>query len=116
MTEEIDLVIDYEKKNGRNPKDVSNRRDVGCDIKCDDRLIEVKKRDVKYGFVFITKNEFQTFLKNKNAYLYVVYRKDGKPKLKIFERDTVIGNSQISFRHRFQMRKVIKESSEEIDL
>lgn len=116
MTKEMDLVIDYERKQGRNPIDVSNRRDAGCDIKCEDRFIEVKKRDMKYGFVFITKNEFQTFLKNKNTYLYVVYDDDGKAKLKIFDRDTVIGNSQFSIRHRFQMRKAIKENSKEIDL
>ncbi len=117
MTKEMDLVMDYEKKQGRNPVDVSNRRNVGCDIKCEDRFIEVKKRDMKYDFVFITENEFQTFLKNKNAYLYVVYYEDGKAKLKIFDRDTVIGNSHLAtIRYRIHMRKAIKEHSEEIGL
>lgn len=117
MTEEMDLVMDFEKKQGRNPIDVHNKHGVGCDIKCEDRFIEVKKRAMKSGSVFITENELQTFLKNKNAYIYLVYEKDGKPRLKIFDRDTVIGNLRpATVRYRFQMRKAIKENSREIAL
>lgn len=116
MDKETDLVMDYERKQGRNPEDVSRKRDVGCDIKSGDRFIEVKKRDIKYGFVVITKNEFQTFLKNKNTYLYLVYYIEGKPKLKIFDRDVVLGNSQISVSHTVQIGKAIREPSEEIDI
>lgn len=117
MTKEMDLVIAYEKKQGRTPVDVHDKHDVGCDIICEDRFIEVKKRDMKYGFVFITENEFQTFLKNKNAYLYIVYYEGEKSKLKIFDRDTVIGNMHpATVRYRFHMRKAIKKEPKEIDL
>lgn len=101
----------YERKQGRNPEDDSGKKE-GYDVKSSDRLIEVKKRDIKYGFVFITNNEFSTFLKNKNAFLYLVRYKDGKPMLKIFDRDVVLGNSQAELRYRFQMRKLLKESTE----
>ena len=32
-------------------------------------LIEANKRDMKYGFVFITKNEFQTFSRIRSEHL-----------------------------------------------
>ena len=111
------LVMEYEEKNGRNPKDVSNRRDTGCDIQCDDRLIEVKRRDVKYGFLFLTENEVQTFLKKPNACLYLVYYRDGHPKLRIFDRETVIRNlCMATVRYRFGLTKSSKENTKEIDL
>ena len=115
MSKEIKLVMEYERKQGRNPEDVS-RRYVGYDIKSDDRLIEVKKRDIKYGFLFMTNNEFLTFLKNKNAYLYLVYYRDDKPKLKILQRDTVLANSKISIKHQLRLRKKVMESTDEIEL
>ena len=115
MSREMELVIRYEKEQGRNPEDVS-RRYVGYDIKSDDRLIEVKKRAIKYGFLFMTNNEFLTFLKNKNAYLYLVYYRDNKPKLKILQRDTILANSKISIKYQLRLRKKVLKSAEEIEL
>ena len=115
MSKEVQLVMKYERRQGRNPEDVS-RRYLGYDIKSDDRLIEVKKRAIKYGFLFMTKNEFLTFQKNKNAYLYLVYYREDKPKLKIIHRDTVLANSQISIKYQLRLRKKVMESAEEIEL
>jgi len=115
MSKEMELVMEYEKRQGRNPEDVS-RRYVGYDIKSNDRLIEVKKRDIKYGFLYITKNEFTTFLENKNAYLYLVYYRDEKPKLKILHRDIILANSKISIKYQLRLRKKVKESANEINL
>jgi len=115
MSKEMELVMEYEKRQGRNPEDVS-RRYVGYDIKSNDRLIVVKKRDIKYGFLYITKNEFTTFLENKNAYLYLVYYRDEKPKLKILHRDIILANSKISIKYQLRLRKKVMESANEINL
>ncbi len=111
----IKLVIEYERRQGRNPKDVSNRY-LGFDIKSDDRLIEVKQRDIRRGFVFLTENEFLTFMRNKNAYLYVVYDIDKEPKLKIIDRDTVLANAKILMKIRVNLGKKILEKFDEIKL
>ena len=42
----IELVMAYERKQGRNPENVS-RKGVGYDIKSNDRLIEVKGQSSK---------------------------------------------------------------------
>lgn len=115
MSKEMELVMEYEKRQGRNPVDVS-RKYVGYDIKSNDRLIEVKKRDIKYGFLYITKNEFTTFLENKNAYLYLVYYRDKKPKLKILHRDIILANSKISIKYQLRLRKKVLESADELEL
>ena len=39
--EAIEIVIEYERKRGRNPKDVSNEK-RGFDVESEDRWIEVK--------------------------------------------------------------------------
>jgi hypothetical protein len=114
---EVELVMNYLKKQEKNPINMSRVRKSGCDIKCGDQLIEVKKRDLEnYSFIFLTHNEFDKFLKDKSMCLYVVYRRDGKEKLKIFDRDTVIGNSKESIRYRILLRKAIKEDAKEIEL
>lgn len=115
MSESIALVMQYEKEQGRSPIDVSKKY-VGYDIKSDNRLIEVKKREIKYGFLYITHNEFATFQKNKNAYLYLVYYRDGQPKLRIFDRDMVLDNSKISIKYQLRLRKNVIESAEEIEI
>jgi hypothetical protein len=116
--ESIKLVMVYEKNRvGKEPKNVSGTKRLGYDIESGERCIEVKKRSMKGGFVFITDYELQFFQKNSNAFLYLVYEKDGKPKLKVFDRDKVIGNfHDATKRYRVHMTKALKESSKEIDL
>jgi len=115
MSESIALVMQYERNQGRKPIDVSKKY-VGYDIKSDDRLIEVKKRDIKYGFLYVTKNEFLAFQKNKNAYLYLVYYRDGKPKIRILDRDIVLANSKISIKYQLRLTKDVIESADEIEI
>jgi hypothetical protein len=117
-TDSIRLVMDYEEKRvGQRPKDVSRKKRLGYDLESVDRLIEVKKRGIEYGFVFLTIHELNFFQKNDKAYLYLVYEKEGKPKMKIFDNDTVKKNClPATVRYRFHMRKAVKESSEEIEL
>jgi len=94
--EAIQIVIEYEKKRGRKARDVSKEK-KGYDVESSNRLIEVKLRDFpKRRFVFLTEKEFQTFLKNKNAWLYIV-TKDGK--VYEIERDVVLRNT--TFRPRW---------------
>jgi hypothetical protein len=113
--ESIKLVMDYEKKQGRMPERIKKR--IGYDIKSGERFIEVKSRNMKYSFVFITDNESQIFDKHKTAYLYVVfYDKEGKTELKIFDRDTVLGNKHhATVKYRLHLAKAMKETSKEID-
>jgi len=115
MSKEIESVMEYERSQGRNPEDVS-RRYVGYDIRSDDRLIEVKRRAIKYGFLYMTNNEFETFLQNQNAYLYLVYYREDKPRLRILHRDTVLANSKISIKYQLRIRKKVLESAEEVEL
>jgi hypothetical protein len=115
-SKEIEMVLQYEKSQGRSAVDVS-RKYVGYDIKSSDRLIEVKKRSIKYGFVYLTENEFKTFLKNENEFLYLVYEgKDGELKLKILGRDLVLANTRFSRHFQLSLKKSVKESVEEISL
>ena len=115
MSEEIGLVMEYERRQGRNPEDVS-RKYLGYDVRSGDRLIEVKRRVIKYGFLYLTANEFLIFQKNENAYLYLVYYENSAPKLRILDRDAVLRNSKISVRYQFRWRKRDLENLQEIDL
>ena len=120
LTEEesIKLVMDYEeKRTGKRPKDVSRKKRLGYDLDSGDRLIEVKKRGIDYHFVFLTIYEYNFFQNNPKAYLYLVYEKDGKPKMKIFDNDKVKQHCRPATpRFRFHMKKAIKESVVEKEL
>ena len=64
--ESIKLVMDYETKRvGKTPNNVSSTKRLGYDLESDDRYIEVKKRDAKYSFVFITDYELRFFSKTR---------------------------------------------------
>ena len=95
--EYIEFVIEYEKKHGRRARDV--RKDKkGYDIISEGedgkiRLIEVKKRNFpKERFVSLTLNEFMSFVKNENMWLYVVYfnKKTNKWEIIEIERQKVL--------------------------
>jgi len=118
VAESIKLVMDFEEKRlGKRPTDVSGKKRLGYDLESVDRFIEVKKRGIGYKFVFLTIYELNFFQKNANAYLYLVYEKDGKPKVKIFNNKQVNENCKPATpRYRFQMKKAIRNGSEELDL
>lgn len=101
-SEAIQIVIEYEKKKGRKAKDVRKKK-KGYDVDSENRLIEVKLRNFpKRRFVFLTEREFQTFLKNKNAWLYIV-TKDGE--VYEIERDLVLQNATFRPRWKVSLRK-----------
>lgn len=100
----IKKVIEYEKSQGRNPVDVHKKR-LGYDIKSSGRLIEVKKRDFpKRRFIFLTQKEFETFLRNKDAYLYIV---TNEGKIKEIEREKVLKAAKPEYKWRISLRKEI---------
>ena len=117
--ESMDLVIKFEtERTGKPPENVSGIKRLGYDLKSiDNRCIEVKKRDVKYDFVFITDYEFRFFLKNKDAYLYVVFYDGEKTDIKMFDRDKVLTNlHDATKRYRVHINKAMKGNSKEKDL
>lgn len=92
----IELVLEYEKKQGRNPIDVSKKR-CGYDIESNDRFIEVKgQSSIKAGFIWINNTLVRTLGKNlANYYIYIIYDIKDKPKIKILEPDIIFKNLQI---------------------
>jgi hypothetical protein len=73
----IDLVLDYERKQGRNPEDVSNnRKHPGYDIKSNNRMIEVKGVGESwntYNWQSLYRTEYECLKNNpSNFYLYIV--------------------------------------------
>ena len=80
----MQVVMDYEIKNGRKPKDVSKEIGPGYDIKSFDsegnvRYIEVKGRKGK-GIVALSKNEwFKAKHLAMDYYLYVVWNTESHP-------------------------------------
>jgi len=94
-TEEIELIgmkisMDYERKNGRTPEDVSKDTYLGYDIRSTDpqgnkRYIEVKAR-AKTGNIAITQNEwFKAKRFGDDFYLYVVFNAATHPELFIIK-------------------------------
>ncbi|MEM3116434.1 MAG: DUF3883 domain-containing protein [Candidatus Pacearchaeota archaeon] len=87
----INLIIEYEKKQGRNPE-VVNKFKLGYDIKSDNRFIDVKINGKK------EKNLLLSFIKLKklgknflNYYVYII-TKEEKPKLRILEPEFILKN------------------------
>jgi len=92
----INLVMEFEKGQGRNPKDVSRTR-CGYDIKSGKRLIEVKgERTPRASWIWINNSIVRKLGKNlANYYVYIVYDIKNKPKLKILEPDVIFKNLEI---------------------
>jgi len=90
------LVMGYERKHGRYPKDMST---TGCgyDIKSGSRLIEVKGMSHPNGdFISLYKKLLTKLGKEiSNYYIYVVYDIKNKPKLKIIPPNTILANLEI---------------------
>ena len=87
----IEVVIDYEKKQGRTPEIVS-KRNQGYNIKSNDRFIDVKvnskKSDVLMSFSVFKKLGKQI----SNYYVYLVEMENKKPIIKILDPDLVLKN------------------------
>jgi len=75
----IEIVMEYEKREGRNPRIVS-REGVGHDIESNDRMIEVKGVGESwrtYNWQSLYKNEVECLNNDpKDFYLYIIKFKD----------------------------------------
>ena len=92
----MEIVMAYEKAQGRHPQDVSRTR-CSYDIKSDNRCIEVKGQGSKRaGWILINNSIVRNLGKNlSNYYIYIVYDIKAEPKLKILEADTIFKNLKI---------------------
>lgn len=90
------IVMEYEEKHNRNPRDVSKER-CGYDIKSKGRCIEVKGMNNKRAqWVWISNSIVRTLGKNLSKYyVYIVYNISDEPRLKILEPDAIFKNLQI---------------------
>ena len=86
----ITWVMEYERLNGRNPKDVSTKG-CGYDIESDGRCIEVKSTARKRKTLSLYKKLLkQLGGKIDRYYIYVVYDIESTPKLKILDPRVVV--------------------------
>ena len=92
----MDIVMKYEKNNGRKPKDVSKTK-CGYDIKSNERCIEVKgQSDEKAEWIWVSNTIVRNLGKDlANYYIYIVYNIQDEPKLKILDPDSVFKNLEI---------------------
>lgn len=91
------LVMAYEQKEGRIPKDVSRTR-CGYDLKSGDRCIEVKgQSSIKPEFIYLYKKTLQNLQDDiLHYYIYIVYDiRSEDPKLRILPPEKVFGNMEI---------------------
>lgn len=95
-TKAMKLVTDYERRQGRHPRDVS-KTGCGYDIKSGRRLIEVKGMRHRTGnFISLYKKLFLKLGKDiSRYYIYVVYDIKNEPKLKIIPPDVILANIEI---------------------
>lgn len=92
----INLVMDYERGQGRESKDVS-KTGCGYDIKSGRRLIEVKgMRHPTGDFIYLYKKLFLKLGKDVSRYyIYVVFDIKNKPKLKVIPPSVILANLEI---------------------
>ena len=93
---DINIVMEYETLQGRQPRDVS-RTKCGYDIKSGDRFIEVKGQAGKRAsWIWISNTIVRNLGKElSNYYVYIVYDIKNNPKLKILEPDVIFKNLKI---------------------
>lgn len=90
------IVMDYERKQGRHPEDVS-RKKIGYDVKSDDRCIEVKgQSDKRASWIWINNSIVRNLGKDlSNYYIYVVHDMKNEPKLKILDPNDIFKHLRI---------------------
>lgn len=105
----MQIVIEYERKQGRNPRDVSkDKNEVGYDILSDERKIEVKGLGGRNPFFKLNNYNFETFRKQPNFYLYLVFDINTSPKLIIWDRIQIAGmikKAKVYFDFEIPLRK-----------
>ncbi len=69
----LNIIMSYEKMEGRDPRDVHNQKGIGYDIHCIDRFIEVKSFSGGKGKISITPIEYDAAKKyDDKYYLYII--------------------------------------------
>jgi len=96
-------IFNFERKNGRKPKDKSGK---GYDIVSGNRLIEIKARKKDYktsAFFFISEAQHKCLKNEKNYYIYIVYNLGSKsPKMKIISKsDKFVVKPERHYRIKF---------------
>ncbi|MEM3405905.1 MAG: DUF3883 domain-containing protein [Candidatus Pacearchaeota archaeon] len=90
----MELVEEYEKKQGRNPERVNKFRE-GYDLKSGDRFIDVKIGTERDKDLLLSLTKFKKLGKNIiNYYVYLVIEGE-KPKLKILEPEFLLRNFKL---------------------
>lgn len=87
----IEIVMEYEKKQGRNPEMV-NKFKEGYDLKSDGRYIEIKINEKNRGDLLLSFRNFKKLGKGISNYYIYLLRGENKPKLKIIEPDFILKN------------------------
>ena len=117
--EAIRIVIEYEQKQGRKPKDVTmEKKEVGYDILSDGRKIEVKGLGGRNPFFKLNNYNFECFRKEPNFYLYLVFDVLKSPKLIIYDRIEMaekIRNAKVYFDFEIPLRKKDWEGGKPIE-
>jgi hypothetical protein len=112
------LVMEYEKAQGRNPKDVSKEKEYPFDIKSGKRCIEVKGQSSKSaGWVWLYKTTLKKLGDDVlNYYLYVIYDIKGNPKLRIIPPKKILGSLEIDYQFLLPTRVINDKTIEDICL
>jgi len=109
----MDVAEKHEKKQGRNPKPVANKRGLGYDIESGDRRIEVKGTSWtwdknKSNFQYVSEKE------RRNAtHIYLVCNVHEKPELHIFEMKNVHKALTPEIRYMLYFSRCRDDESEE---
>ncbi len=95
-TKAVQLVMEYERKSGRKPRDVSAEK-CGYDIESSGRNIEVKGMSHPTGDNILLYKKLFTKLGKKisNYYIYVVFDIRNTPKMKVLPLDLILANVEI---------------------
>ena len=105
------LVMKYEKRKGRNPKDVCKNKKYPCDIISKGRYIEVKGKSSSESppFIVLYKTTLRNLGNNVRKYwIYVVYNINRRPKLRMIPPGKIFGNLEIDTRFILRGKVITK--------
>lgn len=99
----IKLVMHYEREN--NPEDCHNKS-VGYDVKCSNKIIEVKGSTEKsLPFIVLNASNVKALKEKEKFFIYVVYDINENPKLMIIGREYIEKNKKEKISFEIPLRK-----------
>ena len=108
----IKFVMNYEEEN--NPEDCHNKS-VGYDIKCLNKIIEVKGSTEKsLPFVVLNSSNMKALKEKENFFIYVVYNLNENPRLMIIDRVYIEKNKKEKISLEIPLRKEQHNNSIEL--